>query len=135
MAWLVMFTISGAPCVFYGDEIGVEGGHDPECRKAFPWDESKWDKDLLQYAKDCIALRKENACLRRGDYKRIYAEGDVMAYIRSHFNEKVTVVFNVSNEAKTIELPFIKKPQVLLGSPVIAGNQITIPARSGVVLK
>jgi len=135
MAWLFMFTISGAPCLFYGDEIGVEGGHDPECRKAFPWDESKWDKDLLQYAKACIALRKENACLRRGDYKRIYAEGDVMAYIRSHLNEKVTVVFNVSNEEKTIELPFIKKPQVLLGSPVIAGNQITIPARSGVVLK
>ncbi len=135
MAWLFMFTIPGAPCLFYGDEIGVDGGHDPECRKAFPWDESKWDKDLLEYAKTCIALRKEHASLRRGDYKRIYAEGEVMAYIRSLHNEKITVVFNVSNEEKTIELAFIKKPQVLLGKPVISRNKITIPPRSGVVMK
>jgi neopullulanase len=135
MAWLFMFTIPGAPCLFYGDEIGVDGGHDPECRKAFPWDESKWDKDLLEYAKTCIALRKEHASLRRGDYKRIYAEDDVMAYIRSLHNEKITVVFNVSNEEKTIELAFIKKPQVLLGKPVISRNKITIPPRSGVVMK
>lgn len=135
MAWLFMFTISGAPCLFYGDEVGVDGGHDPECRKAFPWDESKWDKDLHAYAKACIALRKECVSLRRGDYKRIYAEGDVMAYIRSHHNEKITVLFNVSNEEKTIELAFIKKPHVLLGKPVISGNKITIPPRSGVVLK
>ena len=135
LAWLFMFTIPGAPCLFYGDEIGVDGGHDPDCRKSFPWDESKWDKDLLKYAGACIALRKEHVSLRRGEYKRIYAEGEVMAYIRSHHNEKVTVVFNVSSEEKTIELAFIKKPHVLFGKPVISGNKVTIPPRSGVVMK
>jgi cyclomaltodextrinase len=135
LAWLFMFTISGAPCLFYGDEIGVEGGHDPECRKAFPWDESKWDKDLLEYAKSCISLRKEYISLRRGEYKRIYAEGEVMAYMRSYKNEKIIVAFNVSNEEKTIELSFEKKPRVLFGEPVISGNQIAIPPRSGIALK
>ena len=38
LAWLFMFTIPGAPCIYYGDEIGVDGGHDPECRKSFPWE-------------------------------------------------------------------------------------------------
>ena len=135
LAWLFMFTISGAPCLFYGDEVGVDGGHDPECRKAFPWDESKWDKGLLEYAKACIALRKEHASLRRGEYKRVYAEGEVMAYMRSYKNEKVTVAFNVSNEEKTISLSFEKKPHVLFGEPVISGDQVTIPPRSGIALK
>jgi len=135
MAWLFMFTISGAPCLFYGDEIGIDGEHDPECRKSFPWDESKWDTDLLQHAKSCIALRKELAPLRRGDYKRLFAEGEVMAYVRSFQNEKVTVLFNVSNEEKTVELQLEKNPNVLYGKPAIAGNRVTIPPRSGVVLK
>ncbi|MDO8754521.1 MAG: glycoside hydrolase family 13 protein [Anaerolineales bacterium] len=135
LAWLFMFTISGAPCLFYGDEIGVDGGHDPECRRAFPWDESKWDKDLLEYAKACIALRKEHASLRRGQYKRIHAEGEVMAFMRSYKDENVTVAFNVSDKEKTIELTLSKKPHVLFGKPVISENQITIPPRSGIALK
>ncbi len=135
LAWLFMFTIPGAPCIYYGDEIGVDGGHDPECRKSFPWDESKWDKDLLEYVKACIALRKEHASLRRGEYKRIHAEGEVMAYMRSYKNENITVAFNVSNEDKIIELPLSKKPHVLFGKPKINGSKITIPPRNGIVLK
>jgi neopullulanase len=135
LAWLFMFTVPGAPCLFYGDEIGVDGRHDPECRKSFPWDETKWDKNLLEYTKACIALRKGYASLRRGDYKRIHAEGEVMAYMRSYENENLTIAFNVSTEEKSIEIHFSKKPQVLFGKPVISGNKITIPPRSGVVLK
>jgi len=130
-----MFTISGAPCLFYGDEIGVDGAHDPECRKAFPWDESKWDKDLLAFAKSCIEIRKEHASLRRGEYKRIYAEGEVMAYMRSYQDENVIVAFNVSNEERTIDMDFSNKPNILLGKPVISGNKVTIPPRSGVIIK
>lgn len=135
LAWLFMFTISGAPCLFYGDEIGVDGAHDPECRKAFPWDESKWDTDLLAFAKSCIEIRKEHASLRRGEYKRIYAEGEVMAYMRSYQDENVIVAFNVSNEERTIDMDFSNKPNILLGKPVISGNKVTIPPRSGVIIK
>ena len=135
LAWLFMFTVPGAPCLFYGDEIGVDGRHDPECRKSFPWDETKWDKNLLEYTKACIALRKGHASLRRGDYKRIHAEGEVMAYLRSYENENIIVAFNVSTEEKSIEIDFSKKPQVLFGKPVISGNKVTIPPRSGVVVK
>jgi cyclomaltodextrinase / maltogenic alpha-amylase / neopullulanase len=133
LAWLFMFTLPGAPCIYYGDEIGVDGGHDPECRKSFPWDESKWDKDLLNYAKACIALRKEHSALRQGEYKRIYAEGDVMAFAREGDGEKIITIFNVANEERTIHLDVGNK--VLFGEPKIAGNEIKIAARSGVVIK
>jgi glycosidase len=135
LAWLFLFTIVGAPCIYYGDEIGVDGGHDPECRKSFPWDELQWDKDLLEYAKTCIALRKEHAALRSGEYKRLLAEDKVMAFARTDNKETIMVAFNVSAEERTIELPFEKKPHVLFGKPSIHENRVTIPPRSGVVLK
>ena len=135
LAWLFMFTIPGAPCIYYGDEVGVDGGHDPECRKSFPWDEDKWDKNLLDYTKACTSLRKEHVALRRGNFKRIHAEGEVMVYSRTHKNETVFIAFNVSKEEKAIELPIGKKPRVLFGEPAISGDKITIPPRSGIVIK
>ncbi len=47
LATLFQMTYPGAPCIYYGDEIGLTGGKDPGCRKAFPWDENRWDADLL----------------------------------------------------------------------------------------
>ena len=47
LAVLLQATLPGAPCTYYGDEIGVEGDHDPDCRRAFPWDEARWDRDGL----------------------------------------------------------------------------------------
>jgi cyclomaltodextrinase / maltogenic alpha-amylase / neopullulanase len=139
LAWLLMFTIPGAPCIYYGDEIGLDGGHDPECRKSFPWDESKWDHELLEYAKSCILLRKEHATLRRGEYKRIYAEGDLMAFARIFNNETLLIALNVSNEHKTMELHTPKKPRVLFGKPAFSSSgdqtKVTIPPRGGIVIK
>ena len=75
------------------------------------------------------------ALLRRGEYKRIHADGDVMVFMRSHNKENVTVAFNVSAEEKTVELALEKKHKVLFGKPRIEGNQVIIPPRSGVVIK
>jgi len=135
MAWLFLFTIPGAPCIYYGDEVGVDGGHDPDCRKSFPWDEAKWDHDLREYAKACISLRKEHPSLRRGEYKRIHAEGDVVVFSRSYKDETLTIAFNTAKEERTVNLHFEKNPNVLFGSPKITVDQITIPPRSGVALK
>jgi neopullulanase len=135
LAWLFMFTIPGAPCIYYGDEVGVDGGHDPDCRKAFPWDESAWDKDLLEYARACAALRSKHASLRRGSYKRLHADGEVWAYARSYGAENLVVAFNASTEEKSLDLFPNKKPTVLFGKPTFTGSQVVIPPRSGVALK
>ena len=135
LAWLLMFTVPGAPCIYYGDEVGVDGAHDPDCRKSFPWDESKQDRELLEYVKVCTSLRAEHAALRRGDFNRVHAEGELMAYSRTYKNETIFIAFNASNEEKTLELPLGKKPQALFGKPVISGSNVTVPPRSGVVIK
>ena len=51
LATLVQLTLPGAPCIYYGDEIGMAGGHDPDCRGAFPTDEAAWDHELRAYVR------------------------------------------------------------------------------------
>ncbi len=102
---LYMFTYPGAPCIYYGDEIGLDGKHDPDCRKTFPWDESRWNHDLRNYVKQCIALRQAHPALRRGSYKALYSKDDVYAFARQLDGETVIVALNISRESRNIDLP------------------------------
>jgi cyclomaltodextrinase len=144
LALLFMFTYPGAPCVYYGDEIGLDGGHDPDCRKSFPWDESRWDQDLLRYTKECIALRKANPALRRGDYRRLYARDGIYAFERHLDGETLIVAINASTEARTVTIPAKGLGEgplsVIFGqteASVLNGEikDLKVPARSSVVLK
>ncbi len=58
LSLLFLLTIPGAPSIYYGTEIGMDGGHDPDCRRAFPWDATAWDRDLLAFTKRAVALRR-----------------------------------------------------------------------------
>jgi neopullulanase len=142
LAWLFMFTYPGAPCIYYGDEIGMDGKHDPECRKSFPWDEAKWDKNLLNYVKQIIALRKKNPALRRGDFKRLWSTDGVYAFSRTLDDKTFIVAVNASGSPQQAQVAFEagKNSQPVFGaaSEISAEGgklKFTIPARSGVVFK
>ncbi len=81
----IAFAFPGAPAIYYGDEIGLDGGKDPLNRAAFPWDEEKWDKDTLAYMKKLINTRKAYNSLRRGDYKELIQNKEI-GYFASHVN-------------------------------------------------
>lgn len=57
----VMFFYPGIPCVYYADEIGMEGGYDPDCRRCFEWDTENWDLDTHSLIKQLIKLKKQPA--------------------------------------------------------------------------
>ena len=141
LAWLFMFSYPGAPCIYYGDEIGLDGEHDPFCRKSFPWDEHKWDKGLLSYAKEMIALRTKNPALRRGDFKRLWSANGVYAFSRSFEGKMLIVALNVSESPQQVEVTVEakKRPKPVFGdaSEISTDGRLkfTVPARSGVVLK
>jgi cyclomaltodextrinase / maltogenic alpha-amylase / neopullulanase len=142
LAWLFMFTYLGAPCVYYGDEIGLDGEHDPDCRKSFPWDEERWDQNLLSYVKEVIALRKQNPALRRGDYTRLWSADGTYAFSRTLEDDTLVVALNVSESPQQAEVTYggVKMPKVVFGeaSDISVGNgrlKFKIPARCGVVLK
>ena len=105
LATLFMFTYPGAPCIYYGDEIGLDGRHDPDCRKAFPWDESRWNHDLRAYFQRCIALRKAHPALRRGSFEVLLSKNDVYAFARQGEGRTVVVALNLSRETRDVSLP------------------------------
>jgi len=104
LAMLFMFTYPGAPCLYYGDEIGMDGRHDPECRKSFPWDKSRWNGDLLNYTKQCISLRQASPALRRGTYHRLYAADGVYAFGRKLNDETLVIALNASEQVRTVDI-------------------------------
>lgn len=76
VAAAVMFFYPGIPCVYYGDEIGIEGGYDPDCRRTFDWNENHWDKQTRDLIQRLMKLKKEPA-LSVGSLEIGEAEGIV----------------------------------------------------------
>jgi Glycosidases len=75
LATILQMTLPGAPCLYYGDEIGLTGGNDPACRAAFPWDEARWDTRLRDFVHDVIRLRSLEPALRHGATTILAAAG------------------------------------------------------------
>ena len=107
---LLQMTLPGAPCIYYGEEIGMSGGPDPGCRGAFPWkartrstkrlgkapdpareagllDTQPWDGDLLDFHRQAVNLRHSYPALRTGAYRTLLAAGEVFGFSRS-FSER-----------------------------------------------
>jgi neopullulanase len=97
-------TLPGAPCIYYGTEVGMRGGPDPECRGAFLWDSDRWDRELLARTQRILALRREHPALRRGGFSGLYGHDDLVAYARESADETALVVINAAREARGLVL-------------------------------
>ncbi|MGL4650072.1 MAG: alpha-amylase family glycosyl hydrolase, partial [Caldilineaceae bacterium] len=92
---LLQMTMPGAPCLYYGDEIGMNGGPDPDCRGAFPWQHPEhWNHDLLAFHQRAIALRHAHPALSVGSTHLLDAKGDLFAFQRDFDGQTVIVIFN-----------------------------------------
>ncbi len=105
LAFLYQMAFPGAPSVYYGDEIGLEGGKDPDSRRAFPWKEADLNQDLRSWVKTLISLRKRTPTLRRGDYLPLLAEDGHYSFARVLGEDKVVVAMNATGRARQVEVP------------------------------
>ena len=146
LALLFMFTCPGASCIYYGDEIGLDGRQDPECRKSFPWERSRWNEGLFSYTKRCISLRNAHSCLRRGSYQTLFFSENVYAFARKNEEETLVIAINAGEYANNVNFSVdaLSLPEGLLES--IFGeatamvqdghvNDFTLAPRSAVVMK
>ncbi len=104
LAYLFMMTYPGAPCIYYGDEIGLTGGVDPMCRKAFPWSESAWNTNLRDKIRDLTLLRHAMPVLRTGAYLPLLSQGSLLVYARKDSEDVVIVAINLDNSPQTISV-------------------------------
>ena len=108
LVWLFQMTYVGAPMVYYGDEVGMTGGKDPDCRGTMIWDESKQDHDLLSSMKQLISMRNRFAVLRQGSFERFLVddESGLYGFARLSADGKsiAVVVLNNGKEPRTVDL-------------------------------
>lgn len=101
----MLMTYPGVPCIYYGDEIGMEGGADPDNRRTMIWDSQRWDTSLRSFYQRLIALRKESPALRYGGYQQIIAEGGLFAFLREAPEQTLLIIANRDTVEWSVMLP------------------------------
>jgi glycosidase len=98
LAIVAQFTLPGVPFIYYGEEIGMDGAGDPDCRRPMIWDEKRWDRDTLAFYKKLIEIRQSHAALRTG--KMTMLESDALVFLRhaDKLNETAIVAINNSTQ-------------------------------------
>lgn len=94
LAATLLFTRPGAPCIYYGDEIGLPGGPDPDCRRCFPWDRAQWDGPLFEHYRSLARLRRQRREWAAGATLALGHGDDWMAYARVVEGAATLVVVN-----------------------------------------
>ena len=149
LATLLLATLPGAPCIYYGDEVGVEGDQDPDCRRSFPWDEARWDRDGLAWTKAVLAMRHGSPALRRGSFRVAGAAGLSMGFVRAGDGGDLAVVaVNAGDQAVPLQLTVpeaagrvlegVALPGTVPASVTVSADgtlAVAVPARSGAVLR
>ena len=119
----------GSPMIYYGDECGLWGANDPDCRKPMLWAEKKYDAetfnpdqsrhdpdivafdpDLFAWYKRFIALRKQYKSIRHGSYTTLLTDDTkkLYAFSRKYGNEEIIVIVNRGNQAVSLSPGFLQ---------------------------
>ena len=96
LAAAIQYTVYGVPSLFYGDEAGLEGYHDPFCRRPYPWHDQ--NRELLSFYRALGQLRRERTVFADGHFAIEHAEGSLLCYTRKNADEVVRVIVNASDE-------------------------------------
>lgn len=123
LAALFQFTFLGTPCLYYGDEVGLDGDNDPDCRKCMEWDTAQQDRELHAFYKGIIGLRKSFSALRSGSFRFIYAkeQDHVIAYERADEQSRWIIVLNRSKDRCVVHLPVSEQWQEVMLQKNIGG--------------
>ncbi|MBX7245799.1 MAG: glycoside hydrolase family 13 protein [Candidatus Sumerlaeaceae bacterium] len=101
-ALTLSFCFPGVPLVYYGEETGMQGDRDPDNRRSMVWDESQWDRQILNAVRQLAAIRASHPALRFGDYLPMPQPGapTILSFARvtDTPQEIILVVANASDE-------------------------------------
>ncbi|OIJ22279.1 alpha-glycosidase [Anaerobacillus alkalidiazotrophicus] len=132
LLFLFQLTFIGTPCIYYGDEIGLDGENDPGCRKCMVWNEEEQDTELFSFVKKMIALRKEYPVLGNyGEFALIETNSETnhFIYAKKSATETILIAVNNSNKDIQLNLPYDfteKKPIDLWDAKLIKSSKVEL---------
>ena len=102
LAAAFQLLMPGMPMVYYGDEYAMPGANDPDCRRGMYWDEEYQDKEMYNWYKKLMQVRKTHACIVEGEMIETIAndDEDTIVMIRKNGEETIAMLFNCGNSAK-----------------------------------
>ncbi len=127
LAAALLFTFPGTPSIYYGDEIGMAGGNDPDCRRCMIWDEREWNSGRRAFYQRLIHLRRTSPALRHGGFQMLYAAGETLAFLREAPDERLLVVARRASDGLTaLPVRHGGLPDGLILREVLSGAQQVI---------
>ena len=118
LAFGLTLTLRGIPELYYGDEIGMPGGNDPDNRRDFPggwtgdandaFTETGWtreQREIFAYVKELLRIRREHAALRGGRLWHLVSDESAYVFLRESEEERVVVAFNREDKARELQIP------------------------------
>ena len=102
LAAAFQLLLPGMPMVYYGDEYAMPGANDPDCRRGMYWDEEYQDKEMYNWYKKLMQIRKAHACIVEGEMIKTITndDEDTIVMIRKNGEETIAILFNCGNSAK-----------------------------------
>ncbi len=133
LAVLLQLTFTGTPMIYYGDEVGMSGGDDPDCRRGMVWDSNKINADIFNYYKSLIRLRHTYKSLRNGEFFVVYKddEKNILVYKKVMADED-TIFVAINNSDTPVTISNLKDKINLIDNTAMDGELLPF---SGVVFK
>ena len=102
-AVVMQMTWPGAPTLYYGDEAGLCGWTDPDNRRTYPW--GREDIELIEFHRDAISIHKHNKALKKGSFKALLGDYNIIAYGRFLEENIIAVALNNNGVEREIRIP------------------------------
>lgn len=99
----IQMFYQGIPCVYYGDELPLEGGYDPDCRCCMDFTLANRNNPFYNIYRKLINLRSKNKTIKYGEL-RLYVEDDLLVFERTYRKRKLKLIINMTNEDKSINI-------------------------------
>ncbi len=109
LAVVLQMSFMGSPSIYYGDECGMEGENDPDCRRCMIWEESERDQELYELYRSLIRIRKKEPALRTGRQRTMLCRKDVYGYFRGEGRDAIYILVNTGEDNCDLKVPVVSE--------------------------
>ncbi len=135
LATVLQYTLPGVPCIYYGDEAGVEGYKDPFNRATYPWGHE--EKSLIAWHRQLGKLRRSVDCLSGCSFETVKCIDSIMSFVRRGKRDSLFVAVNRSDcNEHHVDLPEgFNGARTVIGTGSVCKGAVTLPPQSCIILR